>query len=42
VGVQVPLSAPQFKMVSCFQLDPISLARPGFGPYVSRDRLLGK
>ena len=36
VGVQVPLSAPYFKWVRFFELDPISLARPDFRPYVRR------
>jgi len=39
---QVPFSAPHFKWVSCFALDPIYLARLGFGPYVPRGRLLGR
>ena len=29
MGVQVPLSAPHFKWVSCFGLDPIYLANRG-------------
>ncbi len=30
------------KRVICFDVDPIYLVGPDFGPYVSRDRLFGK
>ena len=42
MGVQVPLSAPDFKGLSCIERDPIYLATPGFGPYVALGRLLGR